>query len=61
MILLGESFHAALGTDGQHMACTLAQGCIHTGNEFIQNIHGHECLDGAGEATAVNTVGTAAV
>ena len=43
------------------MAGTFAQCCIDTGNEAIQHIHGHEGLDSAGKATAVDTVSTPAV
>ena len=53
---LSGHFHAALGTDGKHMACALAQGRIHTGNKGIQNIVRHKSLDRSGEAAAVDTV-----
>ena len=42
------------------MAGTLAQGTVDTGHEAVQQIIGHEGLDGAGEAAAVDTVGTPA-
>ena len=37
------------------MACALSQGSIHTGNEGVQNVIGHESLDRSGEAAAVDT------
>ena len=60
-MLFHEGLHAALGTDGQHMAGTLAQGCVHAGHKLFQNVHGNEGLDGAGEAAAVDTVSAPAV
>ena len=43
------------------MACALTQGCIHTGNEGIQDLKGNKGLDGAGEAAAVYTESTLAL
>ena len=48
--------HAALGADGQDVACALAEGGVDAGLELVEDIIGNEGLNGAGEAAAVDAV-----
>ena len=53
--------HAALGTDGQDVACALAESGVDACLELVEDIVGHECLNSTGEAAAVDTVSAAAL
>ena len=59
--LLYFHFHAALGSDRQHMACPLTQRTVDACTECFQQIKGYKGLHRTGETAAMDAICAAAL